>query len=715
MPHKGTALPPTGLLCDMLRWPEQTRICNRRPRFSWVVNDCAPNRHQVAYQILVAPDLETLANDTGDLWDSGVCDPGAGWTTDASSIHVQYDGEPLKSNSTYYWKVRTWSSNHDESCWSEPQCFRTGELTDEHVTVRQRLVQCPEAPEAVVAIDRDRTFIDFGKAACGTVELTLTCPGGGEVEAHLGEVLADSHTIDREPGGSRRCRKIVLPVKGGTHTYTVTIPSDERNTKPGVAILMPDYIGEVLPFRYCEVVGDYGPILREHVRRLSVWSPFDDGAARFSSSSTVLNDVWELCHYSMKATSFCGVHVDGDRERIPYEADAYINQLGYYCCDRELPLSRYTHEYLITHPTWPTEWILFSVLTAWADYEYTGDPSSLAHYYPDLQAKALTALAREDGLISVERDKVTDELLAAIHFDGKLRNIVDWPEGERDGCDMCPINTVVNAFHYRALVLLGRIAETLGKAGDAAQYAERATLVKAAILSKLVDSERGLFVDGEGSRHCSLHANMFPLAFGLTPAEMLPTVTAFIRSKGMACSVYAAQFMLEALYEAGEADYALSLMTATCERSWASWIYDVGSTISLEAWANRFKPNQDWNHAWGAAPANIIPRYLMGLRPLEPGFGRILIHPQPGPLAYANLSMPTIRGPVTVRLQNDPGRALHLEAEIPANTSARVVLPRLGLPGHTVFVDGRPIEAVRECDALVVDSVGSGRHTLLRR
>ena len=26
----------------------------------------------------------------------------------------------------------------------------------------------------------------------------------------------------------------------------------------------------------------------------------------------------------------------------------------------------------------------------------------------------------------------------------------------------------------------------------------------------------------------------------------------------------------------------------------------VGSTITLEAWDNKFKPNQDWNHAWGA-------------------------------------------------------------------------------------------------------------------
>jgi hypothetical protein len=47
-------------------------------------------------------------------------------------------------------------------------------------------------------------------------------------------------------------------------------------------------------------------------------------------------------------------------------------------------------------------------------------------------------------------------------------------------------------------------------------------------------------------------------------------------------------------------------------------IYEVGATITLEAWDDRFKPNQDWNHAWSAAPANLIPGRLMGITPAEP-------------------------------------------------------------------------------------------------
>jgi hypothetical protein len=182
----------------------------------------------------------------------------------------------------------------------------------------------------------------------------------------------------------------------------------------------------------------------------------------------------------------------------------------------------------------------------------------------------------------------------------------------------------------------------------------------------------------------------------------------------MVCSVYAAQFLVEALYRAGAGDAALALLTSTGERSWAHMTYDVGSTIALEAWDNRFKPNQDWNHAWGAAPANLIPFWLMGVRPLEPGFGRMLIHPQSGSLTYAELTLPTIRGPVRVRFNQAPGRSFALTTDIPANTCARVVLPRLSGTDTTVLVDGAAVAAVPDGDGLAIGGVGSGPHSFVR-
>ena len=263
---------------------------------------------------------------------------------------------------------------------------------------------------------------------------------------------------------------------------------------------------------------------------------------------------------------------------------------------------------------------MFSVLIAWDDYFYSGDDTSLRKYYKDLQAKTLIDLERPDGLISVPKGNLPDKIARAIHIN-KISDVVDWPVSERDGYDMRPVNTVVNAFHTAALSQMYRIAHVLGKQEDAARYAAAAAKTEKAINEKLVDLATGLYVDGEGSKHSSLHANMFPLAFfGLVPPERRERVAAFVRSRGMACSVYGAQFLMDALFNAGAEDDAISLMTAPGDRSWRHMVDDVGTTITLEAWDQKYKPNQDWNHAWGAAPANVLPAKDTG-RSSRPGPG----------------------------------------------------------------------------------------------
>lgn len=280
----------------------------------------------------------------------------------------------------------------------------------------------------------------------------------------------------------------------------------------------------------------------------------------------------------------------------------------------------------MTHPTWPTEWIMFSVLTGYADYQYTGDTTSLQAFYNDLKAKTLRGLERPDGLISTAA--VPAAVKSAIHFTGTLKDIVDWPAAERDGYDMRPVNTVVNAFHCHSLALLAKMADALGKIDDAADFRKAADKSLQALNTKLFDPATGLYLDGEGSTHSALHANMFPLAFGLVPADRREKVAAFVQSKGMACSVYGGQFLMDALFDSGYAAQAIQLMTAPGDRSWRHMAQDVGTTITLEAWDDKYKPNEDWNHAWGAAPANVIPRKILGVEPLDPGYKK---NPDPSP------------------------------------------------------------------------------------
>jgi len=701
-------LAPTGLLCELMEHPERTTVHTAHPRFGWIVNGAGPKAFQTAYRILVASDRGRLMRDVGDVWDSGKVESNA-------SIDVPYAGADLAPHTVYHWKVRVWTlGDTNPTPYSTAQEFHTGDISAVHRAAFYPLEVRETVPARFIRVSPGRYFVDFGRAAFGTLRLTLDSPvPGREVEVRLGEAVSREYTVDPTPGGCVRYRLFQVRLQRGTHTYTLTVPPDKRNTGPQ-AIKMPTNIGEVMPFRYCEVRNAPGELDAGSVRRLAVQYPFNPDSARFRSSSPVLDDVWELCKYSIQATSFAGVYVDGDRERIPYEADAYINQLCHYCVDREFTMARRSHEYLMVHPTWPTEWILHSVLIAWADYLYTGNRDSLTAFYDDLIAKTLLSLAREDGLISSRTGRLTPDVLKSIHFpvhaDPSLRDIVDWPMGERDGYVFKPINTVVNAFHFEALQCMARIADALGKTGEAAEFRAESAQVKEAVNSKLFDADRGVYVDGEGTDHASLHANMLPAAFGMTPPEHRESVLRFIESRGMACSVYGAQYLLEALYRAGADDVALSLLTSTGERSWAHMLYDVGSTVTLEAWDPKYKPNLDWNHAWGAAPANIIPRWLMGVRPLEPGFRKVLIQPRPGNLKHASLTVPTIRGAITVRFEHPTTAAFRLDIDLPGNMTARVVVPRFDYAGDTLQMDGVPVTSLVDGNCLVIEPVAPGRH-----
>lgn len=595
-----------------------------------------------------------------------------------------------------------------------------------YTVLRKPLRESEVAPEFSSLSDHGVLFLDFGKAAFGTLLLppSLTERPKSQV-VHLGEQLSQDGSLNRSPEGSiRYCRLEQLPSHASSSTRLI-IPSDPRNTGPA-AIRMPDHIGEVFPFRYAEIEAGVG-FDPASIRQIRVQYPFDDSASAFKASNPILNEVWELCKHSIQATTFCGVYVDGDRERIPYEGDAYINQLGHYCIDSEYALGRYTHEYLIQNPTWPTEWVLHSVMMAWADYLYTGETLSLISFYQDLCAKTLIGLAREDGLISTQSVACTREYEQSLHLHGKnyifdhgLRDLVDWPPGsftnggtgERDNHEMLPINTVVNAFHCHALLLMSKIAHALGHTEDQMRFASQAGRVKETMNRLLFHTSKGVYIDGEGSEHASLHSNMLMLAFDLVPTDRKSSVVSFIKTRGMACSVYGAQYLLEALYQCGEEEYALELMTAKHERSWWNMIRE-GSTITCEAWDLKYKTNLDWTHAWGAVPANIIPRYLLGVRPLEPGFSKVLIEPQPGSLASVSGTVPTPHGPISIAIKNSPSGYREMTLQLPHPIQAKLGLkqnPKLTLP---LKINGKITTGHLEEDILYLEGVGPGTHTLL--
>ena len=91
-----------------------------------------------------------------------------------------------------------------------------------------------------------------------------------------------------------------------------------------------------------------------------------------------------------------------------------------------------------------------------------------------------------------------------------------------------------------------------------------------------------------------------------------------------------------------------------------------GATIAMESWDDSFKPNQDWNHPWGGAPGNIIVRYIAGIRPLQKGFQKFSVSPNPARLEYFKVRTPTPYGNITLEMLQ-PGK---FALSVPENTCA---------------------------------------------
>ena len=305
---------PTGLLCNLLTRPELTQITTPQPQFGWIVHSDA----QSAYRILVASSPQKLATNSADLWDSGKI-------VSSQSQHIVYSGKELHPNSTYYWKVSTWNQNDEQSEYSQPQQFNTGELEREKswpgesrwVKVgsgknekwafedRNPIDYHTVFPVKIELKPNNTWFIDFKRAAFAYARFSLDWKAGENetektITVRIGEKAVDD-SIDQKPGGGIIYKEYPLTIQPGKNDYVLKIPRFKPHYPHSQP--MPEHMPEVIPFRYCEIVCGDEQITLIHARQMALYTLFDEKASAFSSDIELLNDVYNLCRYSIRANA----------------------------------------------------------------------------------------------------------------------------------------------------------------------------------------------------------------------------------------------------------------------------------------------------------------------------------------------------------------------------------------------------------------------------
>jgi hypothetical protein len=125
-------------------------------------------------------------------------------------------------------------------------------------------------------------------------------------------------------------------------------------------------------------------------------------------------------------------------------------------------------------------------------------------------------------------------------------------------------------------------------------------------------------------------------------------------------------------------------------------------------------------HGWGGGPAPALSGYVLGIRPVTPGFATWLVAPQPGDLRWAQGQAPTPHGPISSRWERGDGdRSFVLTVAAPAGTTGTVAVPLLGgrgaiaMDGRVIWDGDRPapgVTATLAGDTVRVDGL-AGSHT----
>ena len=348
----------------------------------------------------------------------------------------------------------------------------------------------------------------------------------------------------------------------------------------------------------------------------------------------------------------------------------------------------------------------------WEDYLYTGNIESIKKHWTKLKEKKYDVDSTSNFLI---------ENVAA--------TALDWPPPYLDGYnyeDADPdnkfIDNVLNVWNYFAFDRLSKMAANLdasypdqGFYSESVNFASLAKNIKENYNKTFYKENIKRYVDGFKSSHAAMHSSFMPIVFDMARKDIRYDIASYLVTRNMDCGVFGSQFYLWSLYKLNQGTKALDLIVSKEKNSWYNMIYKLKAANTCEAWDPSGKPDMSKSHSWGSSAGNMIQRGLMGINPIEPGFKKISIKPQIGNLKFANIDFPTIKGKVSVNVFFS-SNTYNVEINIPANTTAKVFIEKMGNKGIEVEVDGRIVDGNLDKDGefIMFDNVGSGFHTFKR-
>lgn len=510
---------------------------------------------------------------------------------------------------------------------------------------------------------------DLAQNFTGFARLKVSGPAGTKVVLRFAEMLNPDGTVYTTNLRSARATDTYILIGDGEEVW------QPRFTFHG--------------FRYVEVTGYPGRPTKDAVTGIAINSK-TPMVGKFECSSPMVNQLYSNIVWTQRA-NFVSIPTDCPQrdERLGWMGDAQV---------------------FIRAATYNADVAAF--FTKWlVDVEDSQGP---AGDFPDVAPTVRTtgsggAAWGDAGTICpwTIYQVYNDERLLKKHYDAMVRWVEFCRKNSKDLLrpnsgfgDWLSINAPTpndllgTAYFAHSTKLTANAAHVLGKEADAKKYDELFEQIKAAFNKAYVKPNGRI---KGNTQTCYVLALSFDLLSKEHRAAAAKYLVEDIKSRGTRLSTgfIGTSSLMPTLSATGNTPTAYKLLLNDVFPSWGYSI-KYGATSIWERWdgwtaEHGFQDpgmNSFAHYSFGAV-ARWMFQSVAGIDMAEPGFQRLLIHPQPAEgLTWVKASYGSIHGPIATEWKTADGK-LTVKVAIPANTTASLVLPIADPSGVTE--GGKPI------------------------
>ncbi|MGA2984107.1 MAG: glycoside hydrolase family 78 protein [Terriglobia bacterium] len=556
-------------------------------------------------------------------------------------------------------------------------------------------------PVRVSPLRTGTTVYDLGQNVSLIPRIRVKGPAGAVVRITPTELLHPDGTVDRvSSGGGEAYWQYTLAGKGEEEWFPKFFYHGSRylqvecTAPPGRNLPVVETLEGVVVHSASEAVGEFSCSnqLFNRIRTLVRW-------AQESNMVSVLTD----CPHRERLGWLEQYHLNGPSLRYEFDLAALYTKGMNDMADSQVEdglVPDIAPEYVQFEEGFrdSPEWGSAFVLSAWQQYEWTGDRELLRRHYAAMQRYVAYLGSRSRNFI-------------VSHGLGDWYDLGPKPPGV---AQLTPVPLTATAFYYADAEVLAKVARLLGHTDDAGRYEELARGIGEAFNQQFFDPARQQYAQG------SQCANSIPLAMGLvSPAHRPAVLNAVVqdvtrRGNALTAGDVGYRYLLRALAEGGRSDviYAMNNQSA---RPGYGYQLKQGATSLTEAWDAGRDSSQ--NHFM---LGHIIEWFYhdlagIGIDPAAPAFKKVVIKPAaPGDLTWVKAGYNSIYGKIESHWSVEKGK-FTLNVAIPPNTTAVVYVHAKA--GAQVTESGKPaahalgVKYLRWEDGASVYEVASGRYT----